>query len=64
VARLNALPYSTTCIKCQREMESNPGCTSRGGGGDWANPYDAESALEERCDIDPADIEMHQTRDR
>jgi DnaK suppressor protein len=26
VARLNALPYSTACIKCQREMEL---------GGDW-----------------------------
>src|SRR5262245_4342809 len=25
VARLNALPYSTTCINCQREMESYPG---------------------------------------
>ena len=26
VARLNALPYSTTCVKCQREFEVN---------GDW-----------------------------
>src|SRR5438445_12980664 len=25
VARLNALPYSTTCIDCQREMEAYPG---------------------------------------
>src|SRR5262249_27251266 len=23
VARLNALPYSTTCVRCQREMETN-----------------------------------------
>src|SRR6202043_55806 len=27
VARLNALPYSTTCVPCQREMEISP---------DWA----------------------------
>src|SRR5690242_21061796 len=25
VARLNALPYSTTCVNCQREMENYPG---------------------------------------
>src|SRR6266508_2767709 len=25
VARLNALPYSSMCIECQREMEINPG---------------------------------------
>src|SRR4051794_7673214 len=34
VARLNALPFSTTCVSCQREMElygTYPGA----GGGDW-----------------------------
>src|ERR1700746_3344076 len=25
VARLNALPYSTTCVECQREIEGGPG---------------------------------------
>src|SRR5437764_4212258 len=25
IARLNALPYTTLCIKCQREMEAYPG---------------------------------------
>src|SRR5438874_8733662 len=34
VARLNALPYSTTCINCQREMESYPGWEHRRQG-DW-----------------------------
>ena len=24
VARLNALPYSTLCVKCQRDMEATP----------------------------------------
>ena len=32
--RLNALPYATNCIKCQREMESE-------GGGDWGSLPDA-----------------------
>src|SRR3954454_10508295 len=29
IARLNALPYSTLCVKCQRDMETN---SSWGGG--------------------------------
>src|SRR5438477_12935050 len=31
VARLNALPYSTTCVRCQREMENYPGWGDRNG---------------------------------
>ncbi len=57
VARLNALPYSTTCIKCQREMETYPGWQLGRGGADWEKVYDAESSYEERR-VDLADIEM------
>src|SRR5438477_12655254 len=32
VARLNALPYSTTCVDCQREMETYPGWEGSGAG--------------------------------
>src|SRR5947209_15682823 len=32
VARLNTLPYSTTCVRCQREMETYPGLADRRGG--------------------------------
>src|ERR1700756_3883561 len=35
VARLNALPFSTTCIECQREMEQYGTWGERGGAGDW-----------------------------
>src|SRR5438876_11706582 len=35
VARLNALPYSTTCNDCQREMESYPGWGPSRMAGDW-----------------------------
>jgi len=35
VSRLNALPFSTTCIECQREMETYGEWGGRGGAGDW-----------------------------
>jgi DnaK suppressor protein len=35
VARLNALPYSTLCIKCQREMESEGGWLNGRSAEDW-----------------------------
>ncbi len=34
VARLNALPFSTTCVACQREMETTGDWDERGKG-DW-----------------------------
>jgi DnaK suppressor protein len=33
VARLNALPYTTYCIDCQREAERNPDWEDRRGAG-------------------------------
>lgn len=54
VARLNALPYSTACVKCQREMEVN---------GDWddhrAQNWDkvSESDAGDR-EVDLSDLEM------
>jgi len=36
IARLNALPYSTTCVDCQREMETNGSIDyANGRGGNW-----------------------------
>lgn len=64
LARLNALPYSTTCISCQRAMEGSPGQEGRRGGGDWERIYDAVPALEEQRDISLADIESNLTRSR
>lgn len=61
VARLNALPYTTTCIKCQREMEEH------GDSGDrydvnWDRVADVERRLSERRDVDLSDIEMDLSR--
>jgi DnaK suppressor protein len=58
VTRLNALPYSTTCINCQREKERSAGWDSRRGSGDWKKIYDAEPGMEEQPDINLADIEI------
>ena len=38
VARLNALPYATTCIECQRASESSG--AGGGYGGDWTRVLD------------------------
>jgi len=63
VARLNALPYSTTCINCQREMEAYPGWEHRRQG-DWEKVHDVEPPLEERREIDLSDIEMDLSSNR
>src|SRR5437870_7518143 len=52
VARLNALPYTTCCIECQREMERYPDWAERRGGVDWEKVYDASATpLEEQREV-------------
>src|SRR3712207_2251371 len=50
VARLNALPFSTTCIECQREMEMYG---TWGGGNDrnWEKMSDAPTPMEDQRDL-------------
>jgi DnaK suppressor protein len=38
LARLNALPYATSCIECQRAAETSGG--AGGGAGDWSRVLD------------------------
>jgi DnaK suppressor protein len=57
VARLNALPYSTFCIKCQREMEFDGSWMDGRGGANWEKVSDAGSHMEER-EVDLSDLEM------
>jgi DnaK suppressor protein len=57
VARLNALPYSTTCVRCQREMELSGDWDEHRNGADWEKVSDAEPH-EERREVDLSDIEM------
>jgi DnaK suppressor protein len=57
VGRLNALPYTTLCIDCQREMEKYPDWEDRGVG-NWEKVFDATVPLEEQREVDLSDIEM------
>ena len=58
VARLNALPFSTTCVDCQREMELYGSWGGRGAGGDWEKIAEVQTPLEEQREVDLSDIEM------
>ena len=64
VARLNALPYSTTCVDCQREMELYPDWADRRGGVDWERVSQAEAPAEDRREVDLADLEMDLSANR
>jgi len=56
VARLNALPYSTLCVKCQRESENDSTWLSARISADWDKVKDADS-LEDR-DVNLTDLEI------
>ena len=47
VARLNALPFSTFCVQCQREMELDGGWAADHGVTDWGRITDG-SPMEDR----------------
>jgi DnaK suppressor protein len=53
MARLNALPYATCCIKCQREAEREGG--AGGGDVDWSRLLDSGS---HDVDLTINDIEL------
>ena len=59
VERLNALPYSTMCITCQRELEGSPygGSSHFRGSSDWARIMDSGS-LEEPKEVRLNELEM------
>jgi len=56
VARLNALPYSTLCVKCQRESENDSTWLSARMAGDWGKVKDGDG-LEDR-DVNLTDLEI------
>ena len=57
VARLNVLPYSTLCIKCQREMETEGGWMGGRGDVDWTRMTDHDNLMEDR-EVRLSDLEM------
>jgi DnaK suppressor protein len=58
VARLNTLPFITTCIECQREMEIHGVWGGRRAAGDWDKVTDSDAPLEDRREVDLSDLEM------
>lgn len=54
MARLNALPYATYCIDCQREMERNGEGT--GGSDDWSRLNDRDGSADN--DVTFSDLEI------
>ena len=64
VGRLNALPYTTLCIACQREMEKYPDWAAARSASSWEKVYDAASTLEEQREVDLSDIEIDLSSNR
>ena len=58
VARLNALPFSTTCIACQREMETNGFWSGNPDGADWNKVVEGPARLEDDREVNISDLEM------
>src|SRR6266849_6225960 len=58
VVRLNALPYTTVCIDCQRDMEKHPDWEDRRNAGNWEKVFDAETPLEDQREVDLSDLEL------
>jgi len=58
IGRLNALPYTTMCIECQREMEQYPDWSSRRGSGNWEQVADLHSAYEDQPQVRLSDLEI------
>ena len=61
VARLNALPYSTLCIKCQRELETDANWLASRGGHDWTRIADHDNPMEDR-EVNLSDLEIDMSK--
>jgi DnaK suppressor protein len=57
VGRLNALPYTTLCIGCQRDLETHPGWDDSHNRS-WENVYEAAAPLEDQREVNLADLEI------
>jgi DnaK suppressor protein len=58
MARLNALPFSTTCIQCQRQMELTGDWGDGVGGADWERVADSEGRMKEPSEVDLSQLEL------
>jgi DnaK suppressor protein len=65
VSRLNALPYTTFCINCEREIEKHPGWLDRRGTDNWVQVFDSEARVErQRINLSGLEMELSGKRRR
>ena len=57
VARLNALPFSTVCIKCQREIETDAAWGRGSSEIDWARVSEHDHSMDDR-EVRISDLEI------
>lgn len=58
VARLNALPFSTLCVKCQRELELDGGWGAGRGEADWGKVADGDPMADREVNISDLEIDL------
>lgn len=58
VARLNALPFSTLCVDCQREMERDGGWAADHGANDWGRITDGNPMEDREVSISDLESDM------
>ena len=61
VARLDALPFSTLCIKCQRELETDANWLNARGEHDWARISDHGHSMDDR-EVRLSDLEIDMSK--
>ena len=64
IGRLNALPYSTMCIACQREMDESPDWHPGRSEGNWEKVYDAARTFDEHKEVRLSDLDLNQPNAR
>ena len=58
VTRLNALPFTTLCIECQRELELYGSLERGGAGSNWDKVSEVHAPIEDQRELKLSDIEM------
>ena len=58
LGRLNALPYSTMCIECKREMEEYPDWHPNRSDSNWEKVYDAARSIDEPREVRLSDLDL------
>jgi DnaK suppressor protein len=58
LGRLNALPYSTMCIECQREMEEYPDWHPGRSDNNWEKVYDAPRSIDDQREVRLSDLDL------